>query len=134
MAKNGTINKTTFTDQSNIQGGTLILAKAIHVAELRTAIGKLEQYSVNVDNCGQCACQNKCTCQSDKECRCESCQDACTECTCQSDKQCRCESCQDACIECSCEQVRSNSCSNCGYNSCDSCSGGDDWGSSGGYE
>ena len=124
MAKNGTINKTTFTDQTNIQNEVSILVKAIHVTELRTAIGRLEQYSVNVDNCGQCACQNTCTCQSDKECRCESCQDSCSQCKCQSDKECRCESCQDACICQSCQKVISNSCYS--YNYCDSCDGGDD--------
>ena len=123
MAKNGVINKTTFTDQTNIQNNVSITVKAIHVNELRAAIGRLDQYAVNVDNCGQCACQNKCTCQSDKECRCEYCQDACLECVGKRDVQCK-EGCQDTCIECTCQRRISNGCYS--GNSCDSCDTGDD--------
>ena len=88
MAKNGTINKTTFTDQTKIQNNTSISVKALHVSELRTAIGRLEGYSVNVDNCGCQSCQNTCTCQSCQRgncnCNCSNCSD-CSNCDCGDD-------------------------------------------------
>ena len=113
MAKNGTINKTTFTDQTKIQNNTSISVKALHVSELRTAIGRLEGYSVNVDNCGCQSCQNTCTCQSDK---CQSCQG--------------CQSCQNTCTCQSCQRGNCNcNCSNC--SDCSNCDCGDDY--NGGY-
>lgn len=150
MAVNGTINKTTFTDQTNIQNGTSILIKAVHVNELRTAVNKLEGYAVNVNNCGCQACQNTCTCQSDKcqscqkcqdSCTCQSCQsdkcqtcqkcqNTCTQCTCQSDKCQSCESCQDSCTCQSCQSTRNCNCSNCSDCSYD-CDCGDDYSSGG---
>ena len=107
MAKNGKINKTTFTDQTNIQNGTSIKSKYIHIKELRDAVIKLEGYAVNVDNCGCESCQDTCKCQSDKCQSCQTCQDSCT-----------CESCQ---------RGNCSNCSNCSSN-CD-CDCGDDYSS-----
>lgn len=94
MAKNGAINKTTFTDQTAIQCSEQVKAKAVHITELRNAITKLETYVKNVDNCGytNCcqSCQNACTCQSSK---CQSCQNKCA-----------CQSCQNTCACQSCER------------------------------
>lgn len=78
MAKNGKINKTTFTDQTNIQNGTSIKSKYIHVKELRDAVVKLESYAKNVVNCGCEACQDTCICQS---CQVRNCNCNCSNCS-----------------------------------------------------
>ena len=72
MAKNGTINKTNFTDP------TLTIStkvKQVHIDELKNAISKLQTYVKNVDNCGNCS-QSNC-CQSCQSTTCQSCQRQC---------------------------------------------------------
>lgn len=54
MAKNGTINKTTFTDTSALKDTSELKVKAIHVTELQKALEQLNTYGANVDNCGNC--------------------------------------------------------------------------------
>lgn len=131
MAKNGKINKTTFTDQTNIQNGTSIKSKYIHVKELRAAVVKLESYAKNVVNCGCEACQDTCICQSDKCQTCQKCQNSCTCQSCQSDKCQSCQSCQNSCTCQSCQVSNCNcNCSNC--SNCD-CDCGDDYSSSDGW-
>lgn len=72
MAKNGTINKTTFTDPTL---STSIKVRQVHIDELKNAITKLQTYVKNVDNCGNCSASNCCqscqttTCQ--KNCSCQ---------------------------------------------------------------
>ena len=51
MAKNGTINKTNFTDTAALGDASELKVKAIHVTELQTALEQLNTYAVNVDNC-----------------------------------------------------------------------------------
>lgn len=114
MAINGKITLTTFTDQAKIQTKDDSLEiKAVHISELRTAIDKLKNYALNVDNCGirDCCqgCQNTCLCQTNK---CQSCQNVCTQCNsicekCQDSCICQssyCESCQDVCTQCACQK------------------------------
>ena len=70
MAKNGTINKTTFTDTTALTDTSELKVKAIHVTELQTALEQLNAYGANVDNCGNCT-----FCQSCQKCQtCQGCQ------------------------------------------------------------
>lgn len=97
MAVNGTIKKTTFTDQTAINNGTTLKAKAIHITELRNAIASLESYATNVDNCGNCTACQTCqttTCQSCQTTTCQKCQ-SCQTTSCQS-----CQSCQTGGFSC----------------------------------
>lgn len=70
MAKNGTINKTTFTDSAAVTGTSELKVKAIHVTELQTALEQLNTYAANVDNCGNCVyCQTCQGCQTCQKCQ-----------------------------------------------------------------
>ena len=84
---NGAIAQTSFTDGTAIQNSTPVVAKAIHVTELRTAITALQSYAANVDNCGNCTFCQSCqttTCQT-AACQSISCQSAvCQSVSCQS--------------------------------------------------
>lgn len=71
MATNSTITPTVFTIP---QKGEKILAehKIDSNTQLLEAITKLQQYSANVDNCGNCAASNCCqSCQ--RQCDCNNC-------------------------------------------------------------
>lgn len=87
MEKNGTINKTTFTDTSALKDTSELKVKAIHVTELQKALEQLNTYGANVDNCGNCTfcqtCQKCQTCQSISQC-------SSRNCTCQTRGQCDC--------------------------------------------
>lgn len=80
MAKNGTINKTSFTDPTLT---TSIKVKQVHIDELKNAITKLQTYVKNVDNCGNCSQSNCCqscqttTCQSCQTCQRKNCSNTC---------------------------------------------------------
>jgi hypothetical protein len=88
MAKNGTINKTTFTDTSALTDTSELKVKAIHVTELQTALEQLTAYGTNVDNCGNCTfCQTCQKCQTCQGCQSQKCQSSSCQ-TCQSISQC----------------------------------------------
>lgn len=92
MSTNGTITKTVFTEKVD----TSIKIKHAHIAELRTAIERLQGYSVNVDNCGNCVyCQ---TCQS-LTCQITTCQSS----SCQSTSCQRCQSTSCQYMQCNCD-------------------------------
>ena len=115
MAKNGTINKTTFTDSAAVTGTSELKVKAIHVTELQTALEKLNTYGANVDNCGNCVyCQSCQGCQTCQKCQssscqstsCQSCQSIsqCSQrdCTCQTRGQCDCNCNCSGSSDCNC--------------------------------
>ena len=84
MAKNGTINKTNFTDTAALGDASELKVKALHVTELQTALEQLNTYAVNVDNCGTKCQSSSCqTCQSISQC-------SSRNCTCQTRGQCDC--------------------------------------------
>lgn len=93
MAKNGTINKTAFTDTAALGDTSELKVKAIHVTELQTALEQLTAYAVNVDNCGNCVyCQTCQGCQTCQVCQSTKCQSSSCQ-TCQSISQCSSRNC-----------------------------------------
>lgn len=97
MALNGPITQTKF---STIKIGTII--DYDDLVAINNAITKLEGYSVNVDNCGNCNPSNCCQTQS---CQSQTCQStSCQSCqSCQGCQSIRCQSeCSPRVCDCNC--------------------------------